>query len=376
MEQPVRWRRTAPPRPASRAVGLSPALLLLLVVTLDVLTPEPLLGLVVIAPLFAASVVGPRPTAAYGVAALVAGTLLGVLSEQYSEPALVTQLTRLSLITLGGVLAVATSVVRVRRETRLTAVLRVADAVQRAVLPAVPDRLGSLRLVGRYDSAASEASVGGDLYAAVDTPFGVRLLVGDVRGKGLDAVRLMSVILGAYWERAGERNRLSTLLADLDAAVRRVAEPEDFVTAVVVQVDTAGRLELRNAGHPPPLLLRAGRTQAVEWPGGRPPLGLDVASAGAVPDEARVDAVGEVRHVLQLHPADRILLYTDGLTEARHRTDGTFFPLEESLAATLGSGSLADGVDALHAALLEWVGGSLDDDVALLAAEVAPGTDF
>jgi serine phosphatase RsbU (regulator of sigma subunit) len=126
-----------------------------------------------------------------------------VHDEQYSSPETTSaQLTRLALIAAGGVLAVAASSARKRREARLADVLRVAEVAQRAVLPDVPDRIGMIRLTAHYESAAREASLGGDLYAALPTSYGVRLLIGDVRGKGLEAVRLASVILGAFRERA------------------------------------------------------------------------------------------------------------------------------------------------------------------------------
>ena len=58
----------------------------------------------------------------------------------------------------------------------------------------MPPALGSLRLAVLYASASAEASIGGNFYEALETPHGVRLLVGDVRGKGLDAVRLAEVV--------------------------------------------------------------------------------------------------------------------------------------------------------------------------------------
>jgi serine phosphatase RsbU (regulator of sigma subunit) len=252
---------------------------------------------------------------------------------------------------------VAASAVRRRREGRLADVLRVAEVAQRAVLPHVPDRIGRLRLAAHYESAAREASLGGDLYAALPTPFGVRLLIGDVRGKGLDAVRLASVILGAFRERAHERADLRTLATDLDRAVARVAEPEDFVTAVLAQVDDEGCLSVVNAGHPAPLLVRRGRTEPVLPPEPRPPLGLDGSP---------------ILLTLQLDPADRLLLHTDGMTEARRPDDGAFFPVERVLASTLGAGTLPEGLSAVRAALIDWTAGRLADDVALLAVEVGP----
>ncbi|NHC13991.1 serine/threonine-protein phosphatase [Motilibacter sp. E257] len=315
------------------------------------------LSLVVVAPLLAASLLGPLLTAGYAFAALVVGAVLGAASELYVERRLGDQLVRLLTIALGGVLAVATAYARVRREERLARVLRVAAVAQQAILPAVPEQIGPLRLAASYDSAAQEAAIGGDLYAAVPSPFGVRLLIGDVRGKGLDAVRLASAVVGAFRERAHDRSELAELVRDLDRAVIRAAGDEDFVTAAVAQV-SGGELLLVNAGHVPPLLVRAGVAAALAPTSASSPLGLGV-SARPVP--------------VALEPGDRLLLYTDGITEARRPTDRSFFPLDRVVVPCLGSGTLPDALQSLRAAVTEWVGGTLQDDVALLAVEYAPG---
>src|SRR4051794_2711148 len=335
---------------------VAPGLVLAGIAALDLVTgPEPVLGVVVIAPLLGANIVGRRLTAAYAVAALVCAALLGVADHQYQGRALQAQLIRLILIAAAGALAVVAAAVRERREARLADVQRVADVAQRAVLPPIPDRVGLLRLAAHYESAAREASLGGDLYAALATPHGVRLLIGDVRGKGLEAVRLASVLLGAFRERAHERADLRTLAADLDRAVSRVAGPEDFTTAVLAQVDDDCCLTVANAGHPGPLLVRDGIAVPLEPAQPSPPLGL-----GARP----------VPLPLELQPGARLLLYPDGMTEARRAGDRAFFPAERLTAPTLGSGSLPEGLGALRNALIQWSDGHLDDDVALLAVEV------
>ena len=335
---------------------VAPSLVLMGLVVLDLLNnPTQVSGLFAVVPLLGANIVGPRLTALYAFAAVVCATLVGVPDGLYQDRALPVQLARLLLIAGAGVLAVAASAVRERRENRLADVLRVADVAQRAVLPAVPDRVGMLRLAAHYESSAREASLGGDLYAALATPHGVRLLIGDVRGKGLEAVRLASVILGAFRERAHERPDLCTLAADLDRAVSRVAGPEDFTTAVLAQVDDDCCLTVVKAGHPGPLLVRDGIAVALSPAQPSPPLGL---RAQPVP------------LTLELQPADRLLLYTDGMTEARRAGDRAFFPAERLVAPTLGSGSLPEGLGALRAALVQWADGHLEDDVALLAVEV------
>jgi serine phosphatase RsbU (regulator of sigma subunit) len=230
----------------------------------------------------------------------------------------------------------------------------VAEVAQHAILAPIPPRLAGLALAQQYTSAATDARIGGDLFAAVDTLYGVRLLIGDVRGKGLEAVRLASHLLGAFRERADEGPDLVVLLADLDRAVRRVGEDEDFVTAVIAQV-AGGKLTVVNAGHPAPLLVRRGVVVVLRPPVRCPPLGLAGESAVLSVD---------------LQVGDRLLLYTDGLGEARHRTDGTFFPVSEFAGPALSSGTLEEGLVGVQRALRDWTGGALADDVALLAVEV------
>src|SRR5204863_458858 len=82
--------------------------------------------------------------------------------------------------------------------------------------------------------------------------------IGDVRGKGLDAVRLASIVLGSYRHVAYERADLRAIVADLDRAVARSVGDEDFVTAALVE-ERGGTLTIVNCGHPAPLLLRRGQ---------------------------------------------------------------------------------------------------------------------
>jgi sigma-B regulation protein RsbU (phosphoserine phosphatase) len=120
----------------------------------------------------------------------------------------------------------------------------------------------------------------------VETPHGVRLLVGDVRGKGLDAVRLAGVVLGSFRDAAQDRPDLAQVAAALDRSVTRAIGLEDFVTAVLVQVATDGSAIVVNCGHPAPLLVRAGQATELDPPEPAPPLG-----AGSAPGAAAA-AVG------------------------------------------------------------------------------------
>jgi phosphoserine phosphatase RsbU/P len=214
--------------------------------------------------------------AAYGVAALATGVLLGLRNDAY-EPGdpFHAQLIRLGVIAVMSVLAVGLSQYRLDRERRLPPVSKVADAAQRAILQPVPERLGQVRVAVHYESAAREALVGGDMYGFVQTGHGLRVLVGDVRGKGLDAVRLSAQVLATFRERAGDNPDLGTLLSRLDDRAAEVAETdEDFVTAVLVQLTEDGLLTVVNAGHPALILLSGDTVRVLEADPFRPPLGL------------------------------------------------------------------------------------------------------
>jgi phosphoserine phosphatase RsbU/P len=144
-----------------------------------------------------------------------------------------------------------------------------------------------------------------------------------VRGKGLDAVRLAGVVLGSFRDAAQDRPDLTQVAAALDRSVTRAIGPEDFVTAVAVQVLGDGSAIVLNCGHPAPLLVRAGRATELDPPEPAPPLGL-----GPHPEPLR----------LTLALGDRILLYPDGVSEARAR--GAFFPLQAAAAFALVSADL------------------------------------
>jgi len=310
-------------------------------------------GLAVIAPLLAANLCTVRVTVLYAVGAFAVAAVLGVVDGQYTADTLTAQLIRLGGVLAGGVMAVGAARYRRVREERLAQVMRVAEVVQRAVLPPVPPRIERVDLAVHYESAAAEASVGGDFYAAVTTPAGVRLLVGDVRGKGLDAVRLAAGVLAAFRERATERESLDDVLADLDRAVRREAGDEDFVTALLCQIEPDGGLTVTSAGHPMPFVVRDGQARLLVPREVRPPLGLDGTGAA---------------QRFELGFDERLLLYTDGLVEARRPRDGAFFP-EQKVAETVGDGSLTEGLALLRTELIRWSGGHLHDDVALVVAE-------
>ncbi|MGH3662624.1 MAG: PP2C family protein-serine/threonine phosphatase [Micromonosporaceae bacterium] len=331
--------------------GVAASFVLLLLITGIELANGPqadYLGLLATPPLLAAAFATWRTVVSVGAVCLVLATGFTLLS---TDPPKIHHFAQIAAVVLLTGIAAAVGVVRQRQSHRLAELSRLASVAQRAVLRPIGPQVGSLAIATRYVSASAEAGIGGDLYEALDTPYGCRLIIGDVRGKGLDAVRLASVVLGSYRHVAYERADLRAVVADLDRAVARSVGYEDFVTSALVE-ERGGTLTVLNCGHPAPLLLRAGEVISLDPPAVAPPLGfLPVA-------RPRVE---------RLEPGDRLLLYTDGLAEAR-RT-GEFFPIQERAAGLLGHGTVGDGLASLESALMEWVDGELDDDIALVLIE-------
>ena len=237
---------------------------------------------------------------------------------------------------------------------QLARITRVAEAAQHAILAPVPERVGPIRLVAAYASATREALVGGDLYEVVRHDDGVRLLVADVRGKGLEAVRLATVVLGEFRAAAVERASLADVARQMDTRLSAYLEDEDFVTAIVAEIATDGACRVVTCGHPPALLAHDGAVSEVGRAGSLP-LGL-----GAEP------VMAETR----LAPGDRLLMFTDGLIEARD-AHGNFADLRRTVAS-LPTAPLRSVLDQMLQGLRDEIGGELGDDLALLLAEFAP----
>ncbi|MCH5675231.1 PP2C family protein-serine/threonine phosphatase [Streptomyces gilvus] len=332
-----------------------PVLIVCVVVLADLAGGAGMIWLPLLAagPALAATTNGPRGVLSTGLLAVVLGASLGTRDRVPGEE-LAAVLSALVTVTLASGLA---SVLRGRRERVLAAVRSVAETAQHALLKPVPATVGPFQVAVRYSAAAAEARIGGDLYALIPTPYGVRLIVGDVRGKGLPAVGTAALVLGVFREAAYDEPDLLAVVERIERSLARNLGADDFVTAVVAGYPGSGRLEMVNCGHAPPLLVRrsGGRlsVEPVEPAHPAPPLGLR-ALTGHAPG----------LQVLPFADGDQLLLYTDGVTEARDR-GRAFYRLGEGLARHACE-EPSRTLDALHAELLAHVGGRLHDDAALL----------
>jgi serine phosphatase RsbU (regulator of sigma subunit) len=342
-----------------------------------------------------------RRPLAYGAVSLLAAIVVALKPTEFAP--WLPGATMFTIVAITAVSALGT-VVNQRQERRIANVTSVAEVAQRALLRPPPQRLGGLGFDVVYVAAAAEAKVGGDLYEVTRTAeHGIRVIMGDVRGKGLDAVELAADILGMFRELAHDAATLGELATRLDTGLgRSLGRYEEFVTALLVEIDQeSGRASIFNCGHPPPLLIstpaddtgaaepgpgdmrpgdkrsgdiRPGWVTPMEVPSPAPPLGL----LGLGDRSAAQLSV-------QLRPNDRLLLYTDGVTEARD-TRRRFYPLPERITtiaakaaraaalAPASNGSARHGLlDLLRADLMKHVGAPLDDDAALLLIQ-APAT--
>ncbi|OEJ41968.1 hypothetical protein AR457_05665 [Streptomyces agglomeratus] len=260
------------------------------------------------------------------------------------------------VVTVAGV---AAAVARERSERTLDHVRSLAGGVQRAVLRPLPESTTGYRLAGFYRAAEAEARVGGDFYDALQTPHGLRLVLGDVCGKGLPAVDATVTLLGAFREAAYDEPDLAAVARRIPLSLRRrqgASGDDRYATALLLQGHPDGTLKLVNCGHVPPIAVSPERSRELSlWPGC--PLGY---FEFAQDEPLRVDT-----HTLAAGTS--LLMVTDGITEARNG-DRDFFDLK---AAVTGQ-DLGPCPEALTRALLADVsqhaaGGRLRDDAAALA---------
>jgi serine phosphatase RsbU (regulator of sigma subunit) len=358
-QEPVIWSRT------QVVLGALPFLVLATVGLIDLRVGHSigLLALLSLGPAFAAVVGGLARMIIVSCLALALCLFLAAYKDLSIDAEDQVAFATVLGVSVAGVIA---STLRQRQERELADVRTVAAAAQEVLLRPVPAELGGVRIAVRYISATSRATIGGDLYEVIAAADGTRFIIGDVQGKGLEAVKMASTVLGAFREVAPDTSDLAVIAGRIEATLARELTDEQFVTAILAQASTDGsKVELLNRGHPPPVLVDSAGPRLLEAAEGGLPLGL--AQFAAVPDQP--GQPGQTT-VIEVGPGDRILFYTDGVSEARNRS-GAFFPLAQCRALR-EAGDPDKILDDLSADVLRHVGHALDDDAAMLLARREP----
>jgi sigma-B regulation protein RsbU (phosphoserine phosphatase) len=216
-------------------------------------------------------------------------------------------------------------------------------------LPAIP----GAEIAARYNAGGEAIEVGGDFYDVFAAGEDWIVVIGDVCGRGAEAAALTSLARHSIRALAQHVEPPSEILGALHRAMREEAGEDSFrfLTAACVRLRTDFGLRAALGGHPPALIVRAdGRVDAFESTG--PLLGI-----------GDLDEIGDVG--TRLDHGDALVLYTDGVIEARR--DRVMFG-EDGLRALLeglGGASADEIADAILAATVAHAG-TLEDDVAIL----------
>lgn len=239
-----------------------------------------------------------------------------------------------------------------RRDARFSRDYEEARQIQRALLPGVMPSLRGCQVAARWTPAAG---IGGDCYDVLrfsDTR--VALSIADVVGKGLPAALLMSNLQAAVRAFATPAAEPHDVCGSVNRLLCRNIASGKFVTFCYTVIDLEqGVITYSNAGHNPPLIVRAdGRVDQLATTG----LVLGVSSDWTY-----------TTGTAAFHPGDRLICYTDGMTEARSAADEEF---GEDRLAQLAAGSRDHSVealaDALIAAVTAWTSGPAQDDATLI----------
>lgn len=304
-----------------------------------------------VVPVLAAIVLGPVWTA------VIAALALGVVVSPFPVP----QQFRSDDIVVVGIVfltAVGISWLRRRFEAGLVDVLSVSDTAQRAILPDLPERVGGLACAGFYHSAQQGASIGGDLYDLRPSPFGPRLILGDVQGHGLEVVGAAGMLLSVFHEAILDEEDLGGIASRLERRLVDDAEhgyiPEVFASVLLAEFsEECDEVRLLSCGHPSPLLLRGEEVEEVDLKPA-PVLGLRL-STPSRPGKALA---------LPFGVEDTLLAFSDGLVEARDE-DGDYYPLADHLEGLVPP-SPRRLVEFVWEDVSRWAT-RMDDDVSILA---------
>ncbi len=237
----------------------------------------------------------------------------------------------------------------------------IAETLQRALLSVQTEPTG-VEVGQFYASATEQTLVGGDFYDLFEvSPGRIAFSIGDVSGKGLDAAAVTALVKNTLRAHAVDGDEPAAVMTKTNDVMERFTGPGTFVTALFGVLDSAsGEITYGSAGHTPPLILGAEGVRRLESHG---------MVLGALPDIRYEQAT------TRLGPRECLVLYTDGLTEARSAA-GEFYG-EARLISFLGGLSAtrpSELAQRIANELMDFSSARLRDDVAVLVLRLAPDT--
>ncbi|MGA7382589.1 MAG: SpoIIE family protein phosphatase [Terriglobales bacterium] len=221
--------------------------------------------------------------------------------------------------------------------------LAIAASIQQRLMAVTIPEVRFARLSGRNLSCKE---IGGDFFDAVNTDAGLTVVLADVSGKGVSAAILASTLQGMIYSQLAAGMPLTDIVTGVNRFFTDKHIGEKYATVIIARISDAGALEYVNCGHIPPLVVSGGQVE-------RP-------SEGNLPVGLLPDAKYESGHY-QLKPGDRVVLVTDGVTEAENAS-GDFF--EDSRLEVAAKGG---GLEDIFAAISNFCCGTpLNDDCTVV----------
>jgi serine phosphatase RsbU (regulator of sigma subunit) len=245
-----------------------------------------------------------------------------------------------------------------REKQRLEEELNIARSIQRDLLPSQLPTEGWFRAAG---SSISSREVGGDYFDVRQiAPDAYACVIADVSGKGMSAALLAALLQGAFLFASEGPVLIEDLMSRVNRFLNERAKGEKYATVFYCTVHRSGELRWSNAGHPKPILVRAGG-ELIPLESTGLPLGM-------------LDVAAYETKTVQLNAGDKIVLFSDGLSEAENAA-GEFFD-RKSLGEFLRAGVGTECAE-LHARLIQAVeeftgGAELSDDITTLVLEYQP----
>jgi sigma-B regulation protein RsbU (phosphoserine phosphatase) len=227
-----------------------------------------------------------------------------------------------------------------RYQQELTIAARIQQRLMGVTIPEVP----YAKLTGRNISCKE---IGGDFFDAVNTKDGLAVVLADVSGKGVSAAILASTLQGMIYSQLTAGMGLTEIVAAVNGYFTHKEIGEKYATVVIARIRHDGELEYVNCGHVQPLLVCGG--EVIRPAHGNVPVGL-------------IPGVAYESDRCSLHPGDRLILVSDGVTEAEN-ANGDFFDNERLEAVAARSA----GHEEIFAAVAEFCRGTpLNDDCTVV----------